>query len=90
MAGIPWQELTVGVAAVAGLTMVALTMRRVVRDTLTFLGNHLSGVTDAQVKVSASLERVADRLERVEEKVDQHAGLDHVGARVRRTRTARA
>lgn len=90
MTGIPWQELSVGVAAVVGLVMVAVTMRRVVKDTLSFLGNHLSSVTDAQTKVSAALDKVADRLERVEERIEEHASVGHVGTRVHRTRSPRA
>jgi hypothetical protein len=89
MEQIPWQEISVGVAAVLGLVYVAKTMRRVVRDTLEFLGNHLSGVTSAQSNTVAALEKVADRLERVEERVAEHASLDHVGSGVRRDRTRR-
>lgn len=69
---IPWDQLAVGVAAIVGLVYVARTMRRAMRDVLEFLGNHLSGVVEAQARVATSLDRVADRLERVEDKVAAH------------------
>lgn len=84
MQGIQWQELTVGVAAIVGLVMVSVTMRRVVRDTLSFLGNHLSNITEAQNKTAVALDRVCDRLEQVEEKIDQYSAMAPVGRRVRR------
>lgn len=59
-----WAQISVGVAAVLGLIYTARTMRRVVHDVLTFLGNHLSAVTEAQREVAINLERLADRIDR--------------------------
>lgn len=71
MNGLAWDQLAVGVAAVLGLIYVSRTMRRLVRDVLQFLGNHLSGLQRAQESVVQALERVADRLERLERRVDE-------------------
>jgi hypothetical protein len=74
MNGIEWEQLTVGVAAILGLIIVANTMHRAMKDLLGFLYNHLSTVT-------AALERVADRLEGLENKIDdQHDALDRLGS----------
>jgi hypothetical protein len=83
MNGIEWEQLTVGVAAILGLVIVANTMRRAMKDLLSFLYNHLSTVT-------AALERVADRLEGLENKIDdQHDALDRLGSDLRPHRGGR-
>jgi hypothetical protein len=61
-----WDQLAVGVAAILGLVYVARTLRRTMRDVLGFLSNHMTSHTEALIDVRVALERVADRLERLE------------------------
>jgi hypothetical protein len=70
---IQWGDITVGVAAIIGLIYVARTLRRTVNDTLGFVGNHMSANTEALIEVRVALEKVVDRLERVENTVRQHS-----------------
>jgi hypothetical protein len=61
----PWADVTVGVAAIGGLIYVARTLRGTVKEQLTFLYNHLSENTKAQVETARSLQAVAGALEDV-------------------------
>lgn len=64
LAGIAWDQIAVGVAAILGLIYVARTLRCALRDTLVFLGNHLSSI-------AAALEATAINLQSLNERVDR-------------------
>lgn len=59
---VDWTQLTVGVAAILGLIYVSRTMKKVLDVVLTFVGNHMTAVTDAQVKTAEALGEVAATL----------------------------
>jgi Tfp pilus assembly protein PilN len=63
--GIAWEQLSVGVAAIVGLVLVARTLVRVQRYTLDFLGNHLSALTKVVHELQLASERHTDAVERL-------------------------
>ena len=62
---VAWDQLAVGVAAIVGLVYVARTLRASMRDTLSFLGNHLSRVSETLDELTRASEHLADRIEQM-------------------------
>lgn len=63
---VDWAQISVGVAAVIGMIAVVRSQRRILSDFLRFLGNDMHEHQEALLNVSVALEKVADRLSRLE------------------------
>ncbi len=75
---IAWEQLSVGVAAVAGIVYVARVMRNIIRETLdrvselqkdvlAFMGNHMSGLTKSLDEVSKNLVMLNEKVANLHE-----------------------
>ena len=60
---IRWDQIAVGVAAIVGLVYVARTLRGSMKDTLEFLANHLSGLSENLSNLTVATGRLADRID---------------------------
>ena len=79
--GIQWGDITVGVAAIIGLVYVARCMRGSNKDTLEFLGNHLSAQTDALVNLTAATTRLVDHVAALGAELEAHRIATQADAR---------
>lgn len=68
---VDWAQISVGVAAVIGMITVVRSQRRMISDVLRFLSNDMHEYREALTDVCVALERVADRLERLESVVSR-------------------
>ena len=67
-----WSQLTVGVAAIAGLVLVVRSLRGAQKELLDFLYNHLSENTKAQIATTRALQKLADTVENLAEESRTH------------------
>lgn len=61
-----WAQGGIGVAALAVLVYIVRELRAIHKETITFFGNHLSGTVEALGNLTASTERIVERLDRLE------------------------
>lgn len=68
--------------AMAALVYVVRSMRGLHESVITFFGNHLSKTTEALGQVERGLDKVVDRLERIEERQAMEDRLNRVESKV--------
>ena len=79
---IPWDQVSIGVALVIGVIILGRKVFKLIESvvdrmdkmqdkTLTFLGNHMSSNTEAQMSTAAALKDMADAVEEMADQIRQ-------------------